>query len=275
MSRGFFIMPRHWMNNPAFKDEPFCSAASYAWFMERAVFRAGRHEWKGWSIDLARGELYASYRSLADRWHLAKTNVERRLNDFKDAGLIAVDTSGKRWFRDSNRDSDLGQEKSRLPMVVTVCQYEAIQGSREVEREAGSGQGGGTADGTLKKQGLKKSIPSESRGDLFGHAPQGEIEPQTGVTEYPDVAIKQTVWTLGVGLLTNTGMPNDAARRLIGKWRRDAGDDEELGRILYAAVAARTQDPKSYVTAALQKRQNQRAERESGSRYQRGASPYS
>ena len=51
--------------------------------------------------------------------------------------------------------------------------------------------------------------------------------------------------------LTQLGMREDRARSMLGKWRRQAGDDARLIEIIRTAYNNGTPDPVSYVTKAL------------------------
>lgn len=55
----------------------------------------------------------------------------------------------------------------------------------------------------------------------------------------------------GVQILTNAGRTDASARAIIGKWRKQVGDDAALMSIIAAATTKSAVDPVGYITAAI------------------------
>lgn len=87
-SGGFFLLPRGWQDNPAWRDEPFSRAQAWAWLVEEARWKPARVNIAGKTVELQRGELSYSIRFLAVRWGWGKGVVERFIGRLKTETLI-------------------------------------------------------------------------------------------------------------------------------------------------------------------------------------------
>jgi hypothetical protein len=108
---GYFRVQHGIFEHPiigAKKGEPFCRTAAWLWLIDQAVFRDTEVLVKGKGVILARGQLTASVRKMADSWGWSPAKVQRFLALIQQAEQIRC-------------ISDTGQ------MVVTICNYETYQ----------------------------------------------------------------------------------------------------------------------------------------------------
>lgn len=99
---------------------------------------------------------------------------------------------------------------------------------------------------TLKPEDKSKDFPRGQRPDSVSKDTDAD-----GVT----VAVKneadfdpvKALFDAGVQLLTAAGMGDKQARGLVGKWRRDAGDDDVIRLGIAECQAARISDPAAYM----------------------------
>lgn len=80
---GFYLMPRGWMDNPAFgaaKREPFCRRSAWVWLVEHAAYQDQTISVAGKAVKLARGQLSVSLRFLAEQWGWSEPRVRRYLS---------------------------------------------------------------------------------------------------------------------------------------------------------------------------------------------------
>jgi hypothetical protein len=108
--RGYYLLPRGWMESDIFFGKPFCRRAAWVWLIERASFDDGEF--------LRRGEFLASYRVLAKEWGWSKDCVARFILALRRRDKIRLATRG-------NAQS-----------VISICYYDEMQSPR---RAAGRG----------------------------------------------------------------------------------------------------------------------------------------
>lgn len=108
MARGYYLMYRGWMNDPLFKDEPFCERLAWEWLIHEASFephkiRSGKN-----LIEVQRGQVPTSYRKLVDKWGWSLNRIRNFLEILKKDGKIQTST-------------DTGF------IVITICNYDKFQ----------------------------------------------------------------------------------------------------------------------------------------------------
>lgn len=99
--QGFYLLRRGWMVNEVFITSAFCRRAAWVWLIEHASYVDNEF--------LRRGELLASYDSLATEWGWSKDKVARFMRALRTQGMIRIKTRGKR------------------PSLITVCNYSNMQ----------------------------------------------------------------------------------------------------------------------------------------------------
>lgn len=137
---GWFKMHRGWRDNSIFRGE-YSRADAWVWLIENASWKPTRHDVKGKSVTLDRGQLCVSRERLADVWGWSPSAVERFLTRLKTEQMIGRET---------------GQGKS----VITICNYAKYQDrenetGQEIEQEAGQES---DRERTAKEEGKKVRI---------------------------------------------------------------------------------------------------------------------
>ncbi|MBO0332614.1 hypothetical protein J0X12_03250 [Sneathiella sp. CAU 1612] len=111
---SFYLMHRGWMENPAFRRQPYSDREAWCWLVENAVWKTGvKLALPKTDIELKRGQLSYSTRYLAEAWKWPEAKVRRRLALFEKRSMI-------------ERKSDAGQT------VITICNYSAYQGGGRI-----------------------------------------------------------------------------------------------------------------------------------------------
>jgi hypothetical protein len=144
MSEGWIALHRGWRDSPIFRGE-FSRADAWVWLIEAACWKATRYDISGKTVTLARGQLCASVRQLADVWGWSKSAVDRFLTRLETETMI---------------EREAGHGK----LVLTVCNYAKYQDRAEAERDS-SGTPTGTAAGQqrdIKEQGNKLTIEASN-----------------------------------------------------------------------------------------------------------------
>lgn len=145
MSDGFFLMHRGWRDNPVFKGE-YSRADAWVWLIENACWKATRHDIRGKTVKLERGQLCASREMLAEVWGWSSSAVERFLTRLKTEQMIERET---------------GQGKS----VITICNYAKYQDKPDETGQPIEQATGQTSDRhrTAKEQGNKGTSDKEAK----------------------------------------------------------------------------------------------------------------
>lgn len=106
---GWYKMHRGWMDHEVFADEPASEREAWERLISTAAYRpTTRRGGKGDVIDVARGQLHTSERTLASSWKWDRKRVNRFLKRLEKAEMIGViaGPSG---------------------ILITVCNYEEYQ----------------------------------------------------------------------------------------------------------------------------------------------------
>jgi hypothetical protein len=146
---GFYLMHRGWMDNPAFRDEPYTRAQAWCWLIENANFAAGRIEVKGKTVTVDRGQLRHSLRHLAKLWQWDEARVRRFLGRLESDEMIRCVV-------------DAGQN------LITILKYDTYQvresvGDAPTDAAATQERRSGDAihkEGKEKKEGVVGDVPA-------------------------------------------------------------------------------------------------------------------
>lgn len=91
---GFYLMHRGWWQNPAFRAEPFTEREAWMWLIEAAAWRPEVRRIKQFTVDVARGQVAASLRYMAEAWSWAgEARVRRYLARLQRLGMVRLSTA--------------------------------------------------------------------------------------------------------------------------------------------------------------------------------------
>jgi hypothetical protein len=107
--RGVFAVDRGLFEHPLFADEPFSEREAWLWLLSEAAWRVRERRIAGRVVKLQRGQLAASFRFMAERWHWSLGSVQRFIKKLLDADTM-IKTA-----------SDTGV------LVITICNYARYQ----------------------------------------------------------------------------------------------------------------------------------------------------
>jgi DnaA N-terminal domain len=122
-NRGWYAMPRGWLDDPFFGEEPFSKRDAWYWMVGRAIFL---HEGyltyiNGHQIRLNRGQFSDSIRYMAEAFGWDDSRVNRYIKNLKKIG----------WIETSY---ETGQT------IITICNYDQYQSFKN-QTETGSETG--------------------------------------------------------------------------------------------------------------------------------------
>lgn len=106
--RGVFAVDRGIWDHDVFADETFTEREAWVWLISEAAWRPRTRNVGGKVVQLARGQLAASLRFMADRWGWEKDAVARFLARLKKSDMIAT-------------------EVATGISIITVCKYDEYQ----------------------------------------------------------------------------------------------------------------------------------------------------
>jgi hypothetical protein len=128
-ARGSFRVQRDVFDLPVLSGEPFDRRAAWLWLLSEAAWDNRIVERAGRSIKLMRGQLVHSLRFIADQWKWEYKRVDRFLEKLRNHGMIRL-------------QSDMGGT------VVTVIDYDRLQGEKAGQQRDSNGTVSGTMNGT-------------------------------------------------------------------------------------------------------------------------------
>lgn len=230
---GVFNVARGVFDHPAFASEPFTEREAWLWLCGEAAWKATQVRTTVGAVALERGQLAHSIRFMAERWQWSKSRVERYIARLRDLEMVAT-TAGQK--RDTS-GAKIGTLSGTPVSVLTICNYEAYQ-----RRPKDSG----TASGTEAGQGRSQKRDREE-----------EVIPSTNVDGAAEAGapVDMRKMLFGDGLASlrrQTGLNDNRARQLLGKWCKSAGDD--VAKVLTKirqAEADQVADAVAWITAAL------------------------
>lgn len=117
---GFYLMHRGWMDNPAFKKEPFTEREAFEWLISEAAWADGKVvPVNGMPITLERGQLSHSIRFMAQAWGWKKDKASRFLDRLKKWDMIET-------------------QNETAQLVISICNYSKYQDGETQNETAAS-----------------------------------------------------------------------------------------------------------------------------------------
>lgn len=222
--RGVFAVDRGiWDHDALVSADPFSRREAWLWLLSEAAWKPHKRRIAGKAIEVRRGQVAASLRFMASKWRWTEARVRRFLSCLISSEMV-----------DAKTDAGL--------TVITICNYDAYQrvslpidATPETKSDAASTQ-------HRRKVEDKEDKETDSEANASG---------ATAPIETPEAKL----WRLGVVDLIALGLSESTARKMIGSWRRDTGDDCQ--GVLAAIMRAReyaVANPIAWITAALKPR---------------------
>jgi hypothetical protein len=210
------------MQHPALggEREPYCKRAAWCWLLEHAAWKPMPFDVAGRTIILQRGQISASIRGLADAWGWRKDSTARWIERLKTETLIETDIATGR-------------------MLITICNYEHIVG-----RPQETATGIATADETVVRQ-LCDTTATQNRSNT--------IPPSEGGSPSIDLTPEGVIFRDGLRYLMASGIKEQNARAMLGKWRASAGNGA-LIEIIFEAQRRSVSDPVAWIEKATRAR---------------------
>lgn len=148
-------------------------------------------------------------------------------------------------------------------VMVRRCAKELQDASTRASEASHNGRKGGRKSN--KNNGLDKPEALRAEKLTYNLKPiskkdSEDSDESSGVAAAPPAPENdpiKTFWRKAVGHLVVTGMPENLARQMIGKWRREFGEAAVMAAIAESETATAT-EPISFITACLQKSRNAR-----------------
>ena len=131
----------------------------------------------------------------------------------------------------------------------------------EISRKRSESGAKGAAVSNLKNNG-NSDLPQQKSSKASGKSPAPETRSQSSVSNEtgvppPKIDPIKRLFDSGVALLERHGTPPPKARSLIGKWRREAGDDGAQ-RLIDSADSGQVAEPVEWITAAIRNGEHKR-----------------
>ena len=227
-SRGYIAVNRSLFDDPSFVAEPFTELHAYLWLISEAAWQPRTVRCGRALVHLERGQLAYATRFLAAKFSWSEARVRRFLKRLskRSAGV----------HEDDARIDTLGMREATL---ITILNYDTFQLSRRNADPATDNQSGASATRPRRKE-----KPS-NLDDLANPSSRSE-----GAVEGP---LDKSVFDYGLTYLTLSGQTTSAARSLLGRWRKQYGD-EFLAEVLSNAERVAVSEPVAWITAALKTR---------------------
>jgi hypothetical protein len=203
--RGVFAVDRGIWDHPIFANEPLTEREAWIWLIGEAAFKPHRRRVGIHQVELARGQVAASTRFMADKWGWSEPRVRRFLNRLKadamidtttDAGVTVITLRNYNKYQRVSLPSDAASDAH--------SDAGATQHRRKVEdkeyKESGGVERAGARDpkpATPKS----KSLISED-----AHAIAGEVLAAMGTDQHDPICV---------------GAPLQVQSWLNGGWHRE------------------------------------------------------
>lgn len=214
---GFIALDRSAFEHPLLRDADRFRA--WFWLVAHAAWKPTRHDARGRTILLERGQLCAGREYLAEKWGWSASAVERFLTRLETEQMI---------------ERESGQGKT----VITICNYSKFQDVEEKTGQTFGQQTGQKPDRnrTTKEQGNKGtsySDPYGSGGGAQRPAPPEPVRPPPPPPpDDPPIANPvKVMFDSGIRLFAAEGKPVAAARSLLAKWRKQHGTEAVIAAL--------------------------------------------
>ena len=131
--RGFFAIDRGVWDHPLFAREKFSEREAWLWMLSAAAWADTRVRIGKSVIEIRRGQLAFATRFLAGKWMWAHSKVVRYLNRLKSDTMIVT-------------------EPTRDATLITICNYDKYQSSRNADETHTGTQAGTPAERSRNKE---------------------------------------------------------------------------------------------------------------------------
>lgn len=132
---GYIRLYRSLLGHPAFRNDG--EAMAFAWMVLRASWRPTRVRYKGYDLDLQRGQLSVSVRDFAEAMDRPKGWAERLIGRLKERGMIAIQNGTQVGTQVGTQG---GTQGGTAPSVITICNYNEYQAEIEAGETAAGQQ---------------------------------------------------------------------------------------------------------------------------------------
>ncbi|MBO9437320.1 hypothetical protein J7354_01470 [Sulfitobacter sp. R18_2] len=209
---GWYSVKRGTLEHEMFAPEgKWSKFEAWSWMVESAAYKPQVIDICGQPHTVPRGALCFSLRFMADKWKWSVKSVRTFLAKLEAHKTVKIEVV------------QVGSKRGTARTQVTLCNYDKYQSP-------------GHSTGTARAQHGHK----EEQGN---NIPVGEADKSA-----PDLASQ--IFTEGRKILCGAGQSQASAGRLLGKWRKEAGDAaliEAIGR----AQREQAIDPVSFITGCL------------------------
>ena len=188
---GWFSVKHGIRKHPIFKGRPDRLGAWIA-MLDEAAWADTRQNIGGEIITVARGELCASQAMLEEITGMTRKQLRGFLDLLKAEGAIRTRP---------------GQKGAKSRAIITFCNYDKYQ---EV----------GAKEGPKKGQERAKEGPTKEQDKQINNIPTS-----SGGADAQPVDAAGVIFSSGLKLLMASGKSSGASRGILGKWRRDHGDE--------------------------------------------------
>jgi hypothetical protein len=225
--RGVFAVDRGVWDHPSFANEPFTQREAWIWLIGEAAFKVRTKRIGSVTVELARAQVAASTRFMADKWGWSESRVRRFLKRLEADAMIDIAT-------------DAGVT------VLTIRNYNKYQRVSLPSDAVSDAHSDAAAT-----QRRRKLEGKENKEDIS--VPNGT---GAGAPIYTDS--RHELWGEGVPILISLGVPERQARSMIGSWLKLTKDDAQavLGAI-QRARDHRAHNPIPWITNALKGQPNE------------------
>lgn len=145
---GFIKLHRGWRDCDAFTNDPFSEREAWLWLIENAAWKDGqRRAGKGNVIEVQRGQIHTSERTLASVWKWDRKHVRRFLKRLEKCAMV-------------------GPTGGPSGSLITICNYDKYQ-SDGTNQGTNQGTVRGTNQGTTQEEGKERKEEKEGGGFAF------------------------------------------------------------------------------------------------------------
>lgn len=221
---GFAVILRDAAEHPMFAGD---SSRLGAWvtMILRACWKPTKFRIGGNVVELQRGQFCASRQQLADAWGWKPSAVERFLARLETEQMI-------------------GRETGQGRTIVTICNYAKYQ---DVEAKTGQVTEQPSEQAPDSHRTTKEQRNQETK-DIPSAKADGRGEPAPLADD-----MAASIFRTGLLILCEAGHEEAAARRVIGKWRKNYSTGSVLGVLASCRrQAAPPSDPVEWIVKALE-----------------------
>lgn len=223
---GFFTLHRRVFKHHIVGKKHPEQFMAWCWMLGQAAFKDTKHDINGKTVVIKRGQFSCSTRKMAEELDWSEARVRRFLKRLKIDAMI-------------DADSDAGRN------VITICKYEQYQNCATESDAASDAQ----SDAGATQERRTKEQPNQ-----FTNTSDEVLEP--GGSSDPPERFNPNLVFFGkqpgsaLRYLTDNGVPDRQARSMLGKWRKNFGDEEVVAAIGQASSVTAS-EPIPYITQIL------------------------